>query len=277
MAYAAEQENFMRCEVGLPPFYLRRYRDPYPYGRLGGYDTLFMRGWAACNHHHWAPDISSIKMPLGKLLRLTHRRKCTEERDTIMGVLGLALAVEQFRPNGISTLDDAYREAIRCGALGAEVLLADLGGTSPNSCWIPKSGNKHSTVPEEHCNALRPVVDSDGALICKAFEAEIGTIQDSRICLARLRMNGGTYDLMIETYMNQSGKAYILAAHDADSVAAYDPDSLENRIGVWATETSNGTHHIKGTARILRVCPAREHGRRSGIKKEDPVITLRFG
>ncbi|GAW17936.1 hypothetical protein ANO14919_074050 [Xylariales sp. No.14919] len=115
----------MRCEVGLPPF-RQRAGDRAAYGALEQYGTPFMRGWAACGYHNWAPDISSIKMPLGKLLDLTHRRKCTEERDNILGVLGVALSTEKFLPKGIFTLDDAYQEAVRYGALGAEVLLADL-------------------------------------------------------------------------------------------------------------------------------------------------------
>jgi hypothetical protein len=95
---------------------------------------MFTRGWAACKQHDWVSNPNIIRIPLTKPLDITHSIKCTQEQDRLLGVLGLALKAQGFVVGGISSLDDAYREAVRCGAIGAEVLLADLGGTSPNSC-----------------------------------------------------------------------------------------------------------------------------------------------
>ncbi|KAG6357783.1 hypothetical protein INS49_013662 [Diaporthe citri] len=102
------------------------------------------------------------------------------ERDRIIGVLGLAALAERFRPGGLCDLDDAYREAVRCGALGAEVLLADVGGTSPNSCWIPKkrSEARHAPAMDTNCNSLPLKVDESGRLVCEAYE--VGMDMDAR-------------------------------------------------------------------------------------------------
>ncbi|KAI3322264.1 hypothetical protein HD806DRAFT_501532 [Xylariaceae sp. AK1471] len=277
IAYAAELSHPTRCEIGLPPFH-RQGLNP-SYGTLAGYSTPFRRGWAACSHHNWAPDISSIKMPLGKLLDLTHNRKCTEERDRILGVLGVALSTEQFLLKGIASLDDAYREAVRCGALGAEVLLADLGGTTPNSCWIPKNGIEANHLPYmgDNCNALRPVVDSNGRLICTASEVDMD--MDDRVkyeegcgdVMFNLRMHNGTSDAHVQFHGSSStqGKVYMLAA-------ANDTDSLKDRILVWASDTGRGTHHIKGTGRI-KWGHRYHNSKQPRADKEDEVITLRLG
>ncbi|KAI0804846.1 hypothetical protein GGR55DRAFT_302101 [Xylaria sp. FL0064] len=271
MAYAAKEKYPTRCEVGLPPYHTRFL---VPYGKLDYYTTPFMRCWAACSYHNWAPDISSIQMSLGDLIVHTRRRNCSEGRDRIVGLLGLAVAAGTFRSNHISSLDDAYREAVRCGALGAEVLLTDLGGTSPNSCWIPKSGNEMIPSPDiSICgNALRPVVDSDGRLICKASEVEIDMNDDLPHIVdgfewIKIRMNAGTYKVETRYYMNRKGRAYILAAHD--------PDSLADRILVWATETGSGTHYIEGTARILLNIPIDDDGQ-YGTEEKGEIVTLRF-
>ncbi|KAI0465620.1 hypothetical protein F4859DRAFT_500231, partial [Xylaria cf. heliscus] len=275
MSYAAGRKHPRRCEVGLPPFQSRAHDRP-AYGNTSGYSTPFMRGWATCSHHYWSPDISSIRMPLGKLLDLTHSRGCAEERDRILGVLGVALSTEQFQSKGISSLDDAYREAVRCGALGAEVLLADLGGTSPNSCWIPKDATKAKHLPHMGgtYNALRPVVDNDGRMICKASEVDMD--MDDRAKCSEWRnghrfiiwMHNRTSDAHLGFYGSSStqGKVYIL-------VAADDIDTLRGRILVWVSDTGNGTHHVEAAGRI-------EWGIgyfnrwRPKVKPQDEVVTL---
>ncbi|KAI0438431.1 hypothetical protein F4803DRAFT_569612 [Xylaria telfairii] len=278
IAYAAEQEQSTRCEVGLPPFHSRAHNRT-PYGRVEGYSTPFMRGWASCSRHNWAPDISSIKMPLAKLLDLTHSRKCTEERDRILGVLGVSLSTEKFVSKGISSLDDAYREAVRCGALGAEVLLADLGGTSPNSCWIPKDSTsaKHPSRMGETCNALRPVVDDNGRLICKA--SEVNMDMDDRVKYSEkhghgrfsIRLRNGTSDANVGFYGSTSpqGKVYMLATGN-------ETDSLTGRILVWVTDTDSGSHHIEGTGRVEWGIRYR-NGEQSEIKPGESSITLKLG
>ncbi|KAH8162161.1 hypothetical protein CIB48_g6096 [Xylaria polymorpha] len=275
MAYAAEQQQPTRCEVGLPPFHSEA-NNRSAYGRLEGYSTPFMRGWASCSRHNWAPDISSIKMPLAKLLDHTHSRKCTEERDRILGVLGVSLSTEQFLSKGISSLDDAYREAVRCGALGAEVLLADLGGTSPNSCWIPKDGTKAKHPPRmgQKCNALRPTVDNNGRLICKASEVDMD--MDDRAKYSEkhghgrfsMRIHNGTSDANVGFYGSSStkGRVYMLAADN-------EADSLSGRILVWATDTGSGSHHIEGTGMVEWGIRYR-NGERSEAKPGKSSITL---
>ncbi|KAI1752065.1 hypothetical protein F4782DRAFT_167890 [Xylaria castorea] len=277
IAYAAEQSHPTRCEVGLPPFH-GQGNDRSAYGSVESYSTPFMRGWAACSHHNWAPDISSIKLPLGKLLDLTHGRKCTEERDRILGVLGVALSTEQFLPKGVFSLDDAYRQAIRCGGLGAEVLLADLGGTSPNSGWIPKNGieAKHWPRMGEVCNLLSPVMDNSGRLICKASEVDMD-MDDRAKCSEwrgsrrfNIRMRNGTSDALVTFHGSSStqGRVYILAA-------ANEIDSLEGRILIWASDTDSGTQHIEGTGRIEWGHRYRNGGQ-PGTTKRDDVVTLRL-
>ncbi|KAI0538356.1 hypothetical protein GGR58DRAFT_309722 [Xylaria digitata] len=239
-----------------------------------------MRGWAACSNHNWAPDISRIKMPLGKLLDFTHSRRCTEERDNILGVLGVALSTERFSSKGISSLDDAYREGVRCGALGAlgalgaEVLLAD---------WIPKNSIEagHPPCMGEKSNALRPMVDSKGRLICKAYEVYVD--MEDRLKYSewtgshqfKITMRNGTYTGMVVLFtgrISARGKGYMLVAADGTY-------SLDERILVWASNTkrtrqvsnANRTHRIEGT-RIIRsgLAPEIKDG------EEERVITLKL-
>ncbi|KAI1108424.1 hypothetical protein F5Y14DRAFT_436195 [Nemania sp. NC0429] len=277
MAFAATQTEPVRCQVGLPPW----RQDSYPshYGRLGEYVTPFLQSWVACNRHNWVPDISNIRIPLAKLLQLTHSRQCTEERDRIIGVLGLALSAEQFVLQRVSSLDDAYREAVRCGALGAEVLLADLGGTSPNSSWIPKSGREARYPPfvRNKCDAFRPVVDDDGTLVCKASEVEMDMDEREKCSewgdhhRLNVRMHGGTTDATVgfQGLSSTRGKAYILEGTNNWS--------LNSRILLWASEAGSGTHHVEASGIINWGPLYRNAAKESDTEKGDGIVTLRLG
>ncbi|KAI1150548.1 hypothetical protein F4825DRAFT_394955 [Nemania diffusa] len=278
MAYAAEQEEPTRCEVGLPPRHRGLTR--VAYGELGDYTTPFLRHWAACSRHNWAPDISSIKMPLGKLLQLTHDRKCTEERDRIIGVLGLAQSAEKFLLERTSSLDDAYREAVRCGALGAEVLLADLGGTSPNSSWIPKNSNvsQHKPSMAKGCNALKPTVDDSGRLVCKASVVNMD-IDDGTDVLGwhyhgrvNMRMRNGTSDahVVLDGRSSTLGRAYMLAP-------AHETDDLDGKVLVWASDTGDGTHHLEGSAIISHGFRYKNISQQPETEERVELVTLRLG
>ncbi|KAJ3562297.1 hypothetical protein NPX13_g8616 [Xylaria arbuscula] len=250
IALAAEQNRPTLCEVGLPPWYLTTGRE---YGGYDDYKTPFLREWAACTQHSWAPDPAIIQVPLGALLDFTTQRRCTEEQDSIIGLLGLAISAEDFHAEGIRDLDNAYREAVRCGAIGAEVLRADLGGTSPNSCWIPKKADKASFAPSmrNSCNALQPTVDQ-GRLVCKAFEVIIDPNDRARCT------NRGTHSFFmwslygkwaprrLSCYGNLSphGNVYVLEAAE--------DDSPKDRILLCASVTDSGSHHVESTAIISR-------------------------
>ncbi|KAI1170927.1 hypothetical protein F4777DRAFT_89224 [Nemania sp. FL0916] len=252
IAMAAEQDQPTICEVGLPPWHMSTGDR---YGGYNEYMTPFVRGWAACSRHAWAPDPAHIQMPLGALLDLTCQRRCTEEQDSVIGVLGLALSVKDFRADGICSLDDAYREAVRCGAIGAEILLADLGGTSPNSCWIPKKPHEARSDPLMRilCNTLQPTVDR-GRLVCKAFRIVVysqyrvkaTTIRGVHRLGIRPASEAGP-PVEIECYgvVSPRGKVYILEGAEDDLLS-------RDRILLCVSTTGNGSHHIESTA-ILRV------------------------
>lgn len=275
MAHAATKGEPVRCEVGLPPYHRDLGRDNY--GGLGTYATPFMRAWAACWRHDWAPDPSVIQIPLGRLLQLTHERKCTDERDRIIGVLGLAASAEQFRPGGLCDLDDAYREAVRCGALGAEVLLADVGGSSLNSCWIPRKASeaRHAPAMGTNCNALPLKVDESGRLVCEAYEVDMDMDARDR-CKEwehhhqfNLQFDGGVSDAHVQFHgcTSTHGRAYMLAPSEKK-------DSLDGRVLVWTSDNGDGTHHVHGTGSIVW-----GHRYRTGKEPagEDPTVTLTLG
>ncbi|KAI0551746.1 hypothetical protein F4679DRAFT_123638 [Xylaria curta] len=249
IAFAAEQNQPVMCEVGLPPWHRTTGRE---YGGYDDYVTPFLRGWAACSQHAWAPDSTLVQMPLGTLLDLTTQRRCTEEQDSIIGLLGLALSAKGFRADGIRDLDNAYREAVRCGAIGAEVLRADLGGTSPNSCWIPKKAQEANFAPSMRtlCNALQPIVEQ-GNLVCRAFTVIIDANDRARCT------NRGTHNFSIwSSYgrliprrltchgtLSPRGDVYVLEAAEND-------DSSKDRILLCASVTDSGSHHIESIAII---------------------------
>lgn len=279
MAYTATKKAPVRCEVGLPPYHQINGFGRDDYGGSGTYVTPFMRAWAACRRHDWAPDLSVIQIPLGRLLQLTHERKCTYERDQIIGVLGLAASAEQFRPGGLRDLDDAYREAVRCGALGAEVLLADLGGTSPNSCWIPKKGSKarHAPAMGNNCNTLPLKVDERGRLVCEAYEVDMD--MDARDSCKEwedyhrfnLQFNGGVSDTYVHFHgcTSTHGRVYMLVPSEKS-------DSMEGRVLVWASDSGDGTHHVHGTGTITSGHIYRT-GKEPAVTREDTVVTLTLG
>ena len=277
MAYAATQDELVRCEVGLPPYHRSFARDNY--GGSRNYVTPFMRAWAACRRHDWAPDLSVIQIPLGRLLQLTHERKCTDERDRVIGVLGLAASAEWFRPGGLCDLDDAYREAVRCGALGAEVLLADVGGTSPNSCWIPKKGSeaRHAPAMDINCNALPLKVDESGRLVCEAYEVDLD--MDARDKCKEwsadhqfnLQFNGGVSDAHVQFHgcTSTHGRVYMLAPSE-------EKESMAERVLVWASDNGDGSHHVHGTGSILWGHRYRT-GKELAVDREDKIVTLTLG
>lgn len=279
IAHAATNRGPVRCEVGLPPYHSTSGFRTDEYGGSGAYATPFMRAWAACQRHDWAPDLSLIQIPLGRLLQLTHKRKCTVERDRIIGVLGLAASAEHFRPGGLCDLDDTYREAVRCGALGAEVLLADIGGTSPNSCWIPKKGSEASHAPAmgTECNAMPLKVDESGRLVCEAYEVDMD-IEARDKCKDwkdhhqfNLQFNGGVSDAHVQfrgctsTY----GKVYVLAPSEKK-------ESMSGRVLVWASDNGDGTHHVHGTGSIIWGHEYRT-AKEPATNREDTVVTLTLG
>lgn len=279
MAYAATEDEPVRCEVGLPPYHQINGFGRNIYGGSGTYITPFMRAWAACPQHDWAPDLALIQIPLGRLLQLTHERKCTVERDRIIGVLGLAASAEKFRPGGLCDLDDAYREAVRCGALGAEVLLADVGGTSRNSCWIPKKGSdaRHAPAMDTNCNALPLKVDENGRLVCEAYEVDMD--MDARDNCKEwdrghqfnLQFNGGVSDAHVQFHGRTSthGRVYMLAPREKK-------DSMAGRVLVWASENGDGTHHVHGTGSIIWGHRYRT-GKEPAVHREDTAVTLTLG
>lgn len=270
----------VRCEVGLPPYHQIHGFDRDIYGGLGNYTTPFMRAWSSCQQHDWAPSLSVIQIPLGRLLQLTHKRKCTVEIDRIIGVLGLAASSEQFRPGELRDLDDGYREAVRCGALGAAVLLADVGGTSPNSCWIPKKGSeaRHAPAMGTDCNALPPKVDESGRLVCEADEVDMD-IDIRDMCKEwgehghqfSLRFKGGVSDAHVQFHgrMSTLGRVYMLAPSE-------EKDSMAGRVLVWASDNGDGTHHIHGTGSIVWGHRYRT-GKESASNREDTMVTLTLG
>lgn len=279
MAYAATEGEPVRCEVGLPPYHQINGFGRDIYGGSGTYITPFMRAWAACRKHDWAPDLSLIRMPLGRLLQLTHERKCTVEHDRIIGVLGLAASAEQFRPGGLCDLDDAYREAVRCGALGAEVLLADIGGSSPNSCWIPKKGSdaRHAPAMGTNCNALPVKVDEDGRLVCEAYEVDMdmdarnGCKEWEEHHQFNLQFKGGVSDAHVQFHGRTSthGRVYMLAPKEKK-------DLMAGRVLVWASKNGDGTHHVHGTGSIIWGHRYRT-GKEQAVDLEDTTLTLTLG
>lgn len=280
MAFAATEDKPVRCEVGLPPYHQITGFGRDHYGGSGTYATPFMQAWAACRRHAWAPDMSVIQIPLGRLLQLTHERKCTDERDRIIGVLGLAASAGQFRPGGLRDLDDAYREAVRCGALGAEVLLADVGGTSPNSCWIPKkeSDARHAPAMDTKCNALPLKVDESGRLVCEAYEVDMD--MDARHRCKEwenyhqfsLQFNGGLSDAHVHFHGCTSihGRVYMLAPREKK-------DSMTGRVLVWASDNGDGTHHVHGTGRVIWGHIYRTGKEPAVNEEEDTTVTLTLG
>lgn len=280
MAFAATEDEPVRCEVGLAPYHQLTGFGRDNYGGSGTYATPFMQAWAACRQHHWAPDISVIQIPLGRLLQLTHERKCTDERDRIIGVLGLAASAEQFRPGGLCDLDDAYREAVRCGALGAEVLLADVGGTSSNSCWIPKkeSEARHAPAMDTNCNALPLKVDESGRLVCEAYEVDMDMDARDR-CKEwehyhqfSLQFHGGLSDAHVQFRgcTSTHGRVYMLAPNEKK-------DSLAGRVLVWASDNGDGTHHVHGTGSIIWGHRYRTGKEPAVNEEEDTTVTLTLG
>lgn len=279
MAYAATEGEAVRCEVGLPPYHQINGFGRDIYGGSGTYTTPFMRSWAACRQHDWAPDLSLIRIPLGRLLQLTHERKCTVERDRIIGVLGLAALAEQFRPGGLCDLDDAYREAVRCGALGAEVLLADIGGSSPNSCWIPKKGSeaRHAPAMGTNCNALPVKVDENGRLLCEAYEVDMdmharnGCKEWEEHHQFNLQFKGGVSDAHVQFHGRTSthGRVYMLAPRE-------EKKSLAGRVLVWASDNGDGTYHVHGTGSIVWGHRYRT-GKEQAVDLEDSTVTLTLG
>jgi hypothetical protein len=279
VAYAATESSPLRCEVGLPPYHQLKGWGGKTYGGSGGYITPFMRAWASCEKHNWAPDLPLIQIPLGRLLRLTHRRKCTVEHDHIVGVLGLATGAEKFRPGGLRNLDDAYREAVRCGALGAEVLLADLGGNSPNSCWIPKSGSeaRHEPAMDSKCNALGPMVDESGGLVCEAYEVDMD--MDAREACKEwgsnhsfnLLFNGGVSDAQVQFHgcTSPHGRVYMLVPHE-------EKESMAGRVLIWASDNGDGTHHLHGTGSVTWGHQYRT-GKEARVDREKKSVTLTLG
>lgn len=279
MAYAATEDEPLRCEVGLPPYHRMGVHGDV-YGTSRNYTTPFRRAWAACERHGWAPDLSLIRLPLGRLLQLTHERKCADERDQVIGVLGLAASAEQFRPGGLRDLDDAYREAVRCGALGAEVLLADIGGTSPNSCWIPKKGSeaRHAPAMDTNCNALPVKVDESGRLVCEAYEVDMDMDARDR-CKEweqyhhqfSLQFNEGLFDAHVWFHgcTSTHGRVYMLAPRE-------NKDALSDRVLIWASDNGDGTHHVHGTGTITYGHRYRT-GQEPAAKPEDTTVTLTLG
>lgn len=279
MAYAATESEPVRCEVGLPPYHQGDVFLEDRYVGSGTYTTPFRWSWTACRRHDWAPDLSVIQIRLGRLLELTHERNCTDERDHIIGILGLAASAEQFRTAGLCDLDDAYREAVRCGVLGAEVLLADLGGTSSNSCWIPKKGSDatHAPAMGTDCNALPPKVDECGRLVFEAFEVDMDMDARER-CKDwashhhfHLRFNGGMSDANVQLHgcTSTQGRIYMLAPIE-------EKDSLEGRVLVWASDNGDGTHLVHCTGHILWGHRYRT-GKEPEVNREELRVTLTLG
>ncbi|ETS84504.1 hypothetical protein PFICI_02529 [Pestalotiopsis fici W106-1] len=181
MSWAAEYEEPIKCDVALPPYYSVRFNRPWgecTEEERWSYRHTFQRSWTACSRHNWEPSANSIKVPLATLMDRTQLRKCSEPRDKILGILGLTASSESLKINMATDLRGIFCEAIRCGILGAEILLAGREDRGPRS-WIPRMDSVVRWKPSQIsqigyiCKAEQPSVDDDGNLTLRACEIKV--------------------------------------------------------------------------------------------------------
>lgn len=259
MAWAAECAKPIECDVGLPPYCWRAPNLPWgawvEEEERWSYRHAFVRSWTACERHNWAPNVDSIKVPLARLIERTQLKKCAEPRDKILGLLGLTASSGYFNTNVAKELKDVFCEAIRCGILGAEVLLIGREIPGPRS-WIPRidsivrSGSSQIAEIEYVCNAMQPVVDDNGSLILQAYQIKISKkgfgnspIDDEIVeYFSEIKNLSEDEEGYIRTVppIDTLGKAYLLVGNGDDPGR-----QLKNRILVFATEVTEGKHILE--------------------------------
>ncbi|KAF3026397.1 hypothetical protein E8E14_009926 [Neopestalotiopsis sp. 37M] len=265
MSWAAGHSRPVRCSIGLPPYHIQSNFSLLPWGEVQDdeiweYKNILVRSWTACKRHDWAADVDDIRTPLAKLIESTQLRKCTEPRDKILGILGLALSSNTFRTDMVRHLQDAYREAIRSGSLGAEILLYGWTAREPRS-WIPKTDySKRWRAFDNYTKRIpydieQPMVDQNGRLILRVYEVEV--IEDKPYSIQR----GNSYEVfcrlkffsgveirvMLSGSVSESGKKYVL-------VGAEDKISPQLDIGILihASEVEEGKHVLEGACRVFK-------------------------
>ncbi|ETS78259.1 hypothetical protein PFICI_10321 [Pestalotiopsis fici W106-1] len=282
MSWAADCERPVKCDLGLPPYCQKLGEEGIYYPQqsfresgflrgegdaqeLWAYRNSFARSWTTCELHDWAPKVDNIKKSLSRLIEITQLRKCTETRDKILGILALALSSEHFRTNMVRDLQDAYREAIRSGIPGAEVLMCGWTASKPRS-WIPENNFAERWVrfkvpaPGNSLNVDQPVVDQKGRLILKAYKYDFFKNVRRPITLVPLRpprqpefitfeyrtLSGDFCLISLEGYVSHRGRAYVLAGAEGKS----DRD-LHDHILVFVSEAGGGSHVLEGACRIV--------------------------
>ncbi|KAF7519132.1 hypothetical protein G7054_g13201 [Neopestalotiopsis clavispora] len=269
MSWAAAYGHSLKCDLGLPQYYQDLDLHPdkkeisLPWGEvrdeeLWEYRNSFARSWTTCKRHGWVPNVDNIRTPLARLIGSTQMRRCTEPRDKILGILGLALSSDTFRTDMVRDLEDAYREAIRCGILGADILLYGWTNPGPRS-WIPKTGSVERWPTQDAIGAgfsaklEQPRVDQSGRLILRAYEVQVfdndgfrNTLYPCRITHLVSSMGKASVTARLLGCFRSSVKKYIL-------VSAEDKTSLPLRGGilVCAREVQEGNHVLEGACRIV--------------------------
>lgn len=265
MSWAANHPRPVRCNIGLPPYYQESRDSDLPWGEIDNdetweYRNFFARSWTTCKRHNWAPNVDNIRTSLARLIEITQLRKCTEPRDRILGILGLALSSDAFRTDRVRSLQDAYQEAIRSGSLGAEILLYGWKAPGPRS-WIPKSADSSRWLALDHFvkgiprDIEQPMVGQNGRLILRVYEVETldgnyspyqpGDLTQSACRLQFLSGQGALVLLM--GCVSKSAKKYVF-------VGAEDKlnPQLDDGILICASEFEVGKHVLEGACRISK-------------------------